>query len=62
MLDSHHVAIALHARPGVAVPILHLIYYSVLCRVDRALVVRAVLRAPIGALMQTAIVVVPALR
>ena len=62
VFDSHHVAIALHSSLCVTVPVLRLVNRAFLCRVDRALVVCAVLRAPIGALMQTAIVVVPPLR
>ena len=62
VLDAHHVSIALHPCLCMAVPVLRLVNRAILGSVDRALVVRAVLRAQVDGLVQTAIVVVPALR
>ena len=62
VLDAHHVAVALHARPGVAVPVLHLIHGAVLGSVDRLFGGIAELRAHVDGLMQAAVVVVPPLR
>ena len=62
VLDANHVAIALHSGLGVPVPILRLIYRTILGGVYRALVVGADLGAEVYGLMQAAVVVVPALR
>ena len=61
VLDAHHVAITLHARPGVAVPVLHLVNCAALCRVYRLRAGIADLGAQVDGLMQAAIVVVPSL-
>ena len=60
--DTHHVAVALHASPGMAVPVLHLIYCAILGGVYRLCAGIAELRAQVDGLMQAAIVVVPPLR
>ena len=62
VLDSHHVTVTLHPCFCLAVPVLRLVNCAVLCRVDWALVIRAVLRAPVSGLIQATVIVVSALR
>ena len=59
--DTHHVAITLHTRPRVSVPVLGLIHGAVLGGIDRADIHVANLGAQVDGLMQTAVIVKPSL-
>ena len=60
--DTHHVAIALHTRPRVSVPVLGLIHGAVLGGIDWADINVVNLGAQVNGLVQTAVVVIPPLR
>ena len=61
VFDSHHVAIALHTRPRVSVPVLGLIHGAVLGGVDRADIHVVNLGAQVDGPVQTAVIVKPSL-